>query len=65
MLLLDKGYFDYDYEKVEKPITVSSTKKSKEWIADRLRKFGLPVPDEPKSEEELQEYIIKEESYGS
>ena len=56
MWLIDKGYYDYDYEKEDKLITVSGTRKSKAEVNNILRNFGLPVGDE-----DLQSYIIKEE----
>lgn len=56
MWLIDKGYYDYDYEKEDKLITVSGTRKSKTDVNNILRNFGLPVEGE-----DLQSYIIKEE----
>nr|DAH93586.1 MAG TPA: hypothetical protein [Bacteriophage sp.] len=56
MWLIDKGYYDYDYEKEGKLITVSGTRKSKTDVNNILRNFGLPVEGE-----DLQSYIIKEE----
>ena len=56
MWLIDKGYYDYDYEKEDKLITVSGTRTSKAEVNNILRNFGLPVGDE-----DLQSYIIKEE----
>lgn len=60
MLLIDKGYYDYDFEKVKKIALVSTTKKSKEEINQILRNFGLPVEEESE-DEKLQQFIIKEE----
>lgn len=60
MLLVDKGYYDYDHEKVERPVLVSETKKSKAEVNDILRKFGLPV-NEAEAEADLQDFVIKEE----
>lgn len=65
MYLIDKGYYDYDYEKEEKLILVSKTKKSKEEINQILRNFGLPVQEETE-DEKLQSFIIQEEQkHGS
>ena len=60
MMLIDKGYYDYDYEKEEKLILVSNTRKTKEEINQILRNFGLPVEEESE-DEKLQQFIIKEE----
>lgn len=60
MLLIDKGYYDYDFEKVQKIALVSTTKKSKEEVNQILRNFGLPVEEESE-DEKLQQFIIKEE----
>ena len=61
MMLIDKGYYDYDYEKEDKLLLVSNTKKSKEEINQILRNFGLPV-DEEADDDELQSFIIEEEN---
>lgn len=60
MMLIDKGYYDYDYEKEEPLVLVSTTRKTKEQINRILRNFGLPVQDEDE-EEKLQQFIIREE----
>ncbi|MBO7510041.1 MAG: hypothetical protein J6T35_02560 [Bacteroidales bacterium] len=69
MLLLDKGYFDYDFEKTEKEevITYEDTVRSDEEIRDIMAGFGIGVQrkKKPQTLEELQDYIIKQESYGS
>ncbi|MBO6247466.1 MAG: hypothetical protein J6N54_01485 [Bacteroidales bacterium] len=65
MLLIDKGYYDYDFEKVQKIALVSTTKKSKAEVNQILRNFGLPVEEESE-DEKLQQFIIKEEQkHGS
>lgn len=65
MMLIDKGYYDYDYEKEEKLILVSNTRKTKAEINQILRNFGLPVQEETK-DDKLQQFIIKEENkHGS
>ena len=69
MLLLDKGYFDYDFEKVESPAPVANwedTVKTEEQLHEMLSGFGFGAkkPKKPETLEEIQEYIIKQESYG-
>lgn len=67
MIMVDKGYFDYDYERVESPIPVvnwEDTVKSDEEVADMLAMFGMR-PKKPQTLEEIQNHIIKQESYGS
>lgn len=60
MMLIDKGYYDYDFE-IETPIIlVSNTRKTKEEINQILRNFGLPV-EEQTEDEKLQEHIMMEE----
>ena len=65
MLLIDKGYYDYDFEKVQMIALVSTTKKSKAEVNQILRNFGLPVEEETE-DEQLQSFIIEEEQkHGS
>ena len=65
MYLLDKGYYDYDYEKEEKLVLVSQIRKTKAEINQILRNFGLPVKEETE-DEQLQSFIIEEEQkHGS
>ena len=65
MYLIDKGYYDYDYEKEEKLVLVSKTRKTKAEINQILRNFGLPVQEETE-DEKLQSFIIEEEQkHGS
>ena len=69
MLLLDKGYFDYDYEKTEREeiIKWEDTVRSDEEIRDIMAGFGIGVKRKKKPEtlEEIQNHIIKQESYNS
>lgn len=69
MILLDKGYFDYDYDKTERKevVTWEETVRSDEEIRDIMAGFGIGVKREKKPEtlEEIQNYIIKQEGYGS
>ena len=68
-LLLDKGYFDYDYEKTEREDIVrwEDTVRSDDEIREIMAGFGIGVQRKKKPEtlEEIQNYIIKQESYGS
>lgn len=60
MMLVDKGYYDYDFErkvKVER-ILVENTMKSEEETRSLLARFGIGKPRE--SLEELQEMAMKE-----
>ena len=60
MMLVDKGYFDYDYEKVDAPpVYVERTEdEMRDWLAG----FGIgtAVPKKPETTEEIQEHIIKQ-----
>lgn len=61
MILIDKGYYDYDYEKTEhaKPaIDWKDTVKSDEEVRNLMAGFGIGVPQ---TTEEIQNHIIKEE----
>lgn len=61
-MLLDKGYFDYDYEKVEKEEFVDwvDTIKSDEEVRDMLVGFGFShLKKKPETTEEIQNHIIK------
>ena len=67
MLLLDKGYFDYDYEKCERELRWEDTVKSDEEVSSMLSMFGIGTRAKKKPEtlEDIQNHIIKQESYGS
>ncbi len=60
MMLIDKGYFDYDYEKTKKPQIVEV--KSDEEVSDILSNtFGFRhLQKKQETTEELQELIIKD-----
>ena len=69
MLLLDKGYYDYDYEKTEKPekkVMWEETIKSDDEVKGILAGFGFGqfAKKKPTTTDEIQNYIIKQESYG-
>ena len=62
MLLLDKGYFDYDFAKEDRPeptVNWEDTIKSDEEVNDILSAFGLGKKA-PKTTEEIQDYIRKQ-----
>lgn len=66
-MLVDKGYYDYDFErkvKVER-ILVENTMKSEEETRSLLARFGFGIA-EPKEEslEELQEMAMKQIAQG-
>lgn len=68
MMLVDKGYYDYDFERtkaVAKPILVEDTMKSEEETRSLLARFGFGIV-EPKEEslEELQEMAMKQIAQG-
>ena len=70
MLLLDKGYYDYDHEAKEQEAPIQlweDTVKSDEEVRGILAGFGFSQFTEkmPKTIDEIQEHIIKQESYGS
>lgn len=68
MLLLDKGYFDYDFERTEREevVTYEDTARSDEEISEIMAGFGIGVKrKKPETLEEIQNHIIKQERYGS
>ena len=66
--LIDKGYYDYDYEKVSKEPEIvdwADTVKSDEEVQDMVSLFGFGRKQKkPETTEEIQEYLIKQESYN-
>ena len=63
MMLMDKGYYDYDYQepperKQRKLVTVEETRKSGEELKSILGAFGWGK--KPLSAGELQELVIKD-----
>ena len=61
MMLVDKGYYDYDFErkvKIER-ILVENTMKNKEETMNILARFGIGRKRE-ESLEELQEMAMKQ-----
>jgi hypothetical protein len=39
--LIDKSYYDYDFEKTTKPVLMDKTVKSEEEVQALMRKFGI------------------------
>lgn len=67
MIMIDKGYFDYDFEKSEKEtvVTYEESRRSDEEIRDIMAGFGIGVQRKrPETLEEIQGYLIKEEKYN-
>lgn len=64
--LIDKSYYDYDFEKVKKEIRWDDTVRSDEEIRGIMAGFGIGVAKKkPEMDtEQLQSFIIKEENYG-
>lgn len=64
MMLLDKGYFDYDFEKVEAPepiIDWEDTVLDEEETANVVAMFGIGRhTKKPETIEEIQEHILKQ-----
>ena len=52
MLLIDKSYYDYDYERIVRRRTFEETVKSDDKILALMQKFGIGVKKD--SAEELQ-----------
>ena len=64
MILIDKGYYDYDFEKIEKPKPPDDwidTVKSDEEVNGLMAMFGFSarVGKKPETTEEIQDYLIK------
>ena len=57
LYLIDKGYYDYDFEKFKKPILFETTRKSDEEVSALMRKFGI---GQKLSAEDLQTMARKE-----
>ena len=70
MILLDKGYFDYDYdsrEKEEPAVDWVDTVKSQEELHEMLSWFGIGPSStgKPETLDDIQKHIIEQERYGS
>ncbi len=64
MLLMDKGYYDYDFEKTEAyvpPVNWEDTIKSEEEVDGILAMFGMGANrKKPETVEEIQAHILKQ-----
>lgn len=69
MILLDKGFFDYDYsipDDKKEFVDWADTVKTEEELHDMLSGFGFGTGKKrQKTLDEIQSHIIKQESYGS
>lgn len=63
MMLVDKGYYDYDFERVKANAQLlwEDTVKNETETRNLLARFGIGKPKE-QSIEELQEYVMSENS---
>lgn len=62
MMLVDKGYYDYDFERVKakvKQALYEDTVKSESEVRSLLARFGIGKPKE-ETLEELQEMAMKQ-----
>lgn len=60
-MLIDKGYYDYDYKVIEKKADFVDTEKSDSEVSSMLARFGIGKsqrPVEEMSPEEIQEYAM-------
>ena len=60
MVLLDKGFYDYEFSTEDAPHEYHE--KTPEELHSALAMFGIgtEVPRKPETEEEIQEHIIKQ-----
>lgn len=67
MMLVDKGYYDYDFERVKakiKQVTYEESVKSESEVRSLLARFGIGQKPREESLEELQEMAMKEIAQG-
>jgi hypothetical protein len=63
LMLIDKGYYDYDFKVQEKVVTAEETALKGEKLQKALTKFGLGCKKKAPKEmgiDELQAYVMKE-----
>lgn len=65
MALIDKGYYDYDYEERKRQVYASMKPKSKEEVASMLARFGFATKigssaKKPLTPEEMQRIAMEE-----
>lgn len=61
-MLIDKGYYDYDYKVINKPIIAEDTVMDDDKMQKVLSRFGIGCKKKAPKDmdmEELQEYVIK------
>lgn len=63
MMLIDKGYYDYDYDSkvIDKKPDYTDTVKTDEEVSSMLSRFGIGKPKEEiknMNPEEIQEYAM-------
>lgn len=58
-MLIDKGYYDYDYEKPKRPRVVDVAPKNQEETRKMVARFGIGVSAKPTAEE-LQKLVMSE-----
>lgn len=62
-MLLDKSYYDYDYEKPsERTEAALTAAKSDDELADKLKGMGFAVKPKKLNPEELQAEVMREEA---
>ena len=67
MMLVDKGYYDYDFEHKKekvKQMLYEDTVKSESEVRGLLARFGIGAKVDGESLEELQEMAMKEIAQG-
>ena len=67
MMLVDKGYYDYDFERkkeVAKQVLYEDTVKSDDEVRSWLARFGIGQKHTEESLEELQEMAMKQIAQG-
>lgn len=63
MMLVDKGYYDYDFERIKakvKQVTYEESVKSESEVRGLLARFGIGQKRSEESLEELQEMAMKQ-----
>lgn len=66
MMLVDKGYYDYDFERIKakvKQVTYEESVKSESEVRSLLARFGIGQPKK-ESLKELQEMAMKQIAQG-
>lgn len=62
-MLVDKGYYDYDFERIKakvKQVTYEESVKSESEVRSLLARFGIGQAKSEESLEELQEMAMKQ-----